>query len=532
MMNLKTNLKSTSRSRIAPSLVATVGITASLLAAVPAFAADNAAAAATTPIKHVVVIFQENVSFDHYFATYPHAANLKGEPRFTPVPGAVTASVNGLNDVLRAANPNSVAPFRLSPAQSYTCDQDHDYTPEQQAIGEGQMNKFVETVGVGSPGCPDYGHGKGLVMGYYDGNTVTAVWNLAQRFAMSDNSFNTTYGPSTPGVLNLVSGQAGGVDAAHTKGDLSEAVIANSVIGDPDPFFDDCSGSSQVAMTGKNVGDLLNAAGLTWGWFQGGFAPSSRSATGTATCGVKTPNLGGVQNTAYSAHHQPFQYYASTANPHHLAPTSVAAIGHTDQANHQYDLADFYNAVRAHNLPAVTFLKATKSQDGHAGYSSPLDEQVFLATVLNTLQHTPEWGSTAVIINWDDSDGWYDHVMPPLVNPSTTAADALTGAGSCGSGEPLAGLEGRCGHGPRLPLLVVSPYSKVNFVDHSVTDQSSILRFIEDNWGLGRIGGGSFDAIAGSLDNLFDFSGRHLAAPVFLNPTTGQATPAGTAGDE
>jgi phospholipase C len=75
---------------------------------------------------------------------------------------------------------------------------------------------------------------------------------------------------------------------------------------------------------------------------------------------------------------------------------------------------------------------------------------------------------------------------------------------------------------------VVSPFSKVNFVDHSVTDQSSILRFIEDNWSLGRIAGGSFDALAGSLDNLFDFSGRHQAAPVFLNPTTGQAV----AGDE
>jgi phospholipase C len=386
------------------------------------------------------------------------------------------------------------------------------------------MNRFVETVGVGSPGCPDYGHGKGLVMGYYDGNTVTAVWNLAQRFAMSDNSFNTTYGPSTPGVLNLVSGQAGGVDAAHTLGDLSEAVVAGSVIGDPDPFYDDCSGSAQVAMTGRNVGDLLNDAGLTWGWFQGGFAPSSRNAGGIAACGVKTPNLGGVSNTAYSAHHQPFQYYKSTANPHHLPPTSVAMIGHTDPANHQYDLADFYNAVRAHNLPAVTFLKATKSQDGHAGYSSPLDEQVFLANVLNTLQKAPEWASTAVIINWDDSDGWYDHVMPPLVNPSTTSEDALTGTGTCGSGEPLGGIQGRCGHGPRLPLLVVSPYSKVNFVDHSVTDQSSILRFIEDNWNLGRIGGGSFDEIAGSLDNLFDFNRRPHLTPVFLSPSTGQAS--------
>jgi len=499
-----------------------------------AFAAESQASTVATksPIKHVVVIFQENVSFDHYFATYPKAANLTGEPRFRNS-GLATPSVNGLNDVMHAFNPNSVAPFRLSRAQNYTCDQDHDYTPEQEANNGGQMNKYVETVGVGSAGCIDYGLGKGLVMGYYDGNTVTALWNLAQHFAMSDNSYNTTYGPSTPGVLNLISGQAGGVDTAHTRGNLAGAVIEHSVIGDPDPFYDDCGNPAQeVALTGKNVGDLLSAANITWGWFQGGFAPSSRNADGTAVCNTTTPNLGGVSNKAYSAHHQPFQYYLSTSNPHHLPPTSVAMIGHGDQANHQYDLADFYNALKAHNLPAVSYLKATKSQDGHAGYSSPLDEQVFLATVLNALQKAPEWGSTAVIINWDDSDGWYDHVMPPLVNPSTTSADALTGSGSCGSGTPLGGIQGRCGYGPRLPLLVVSPFSKVSFVDHSVTDQSSILRFIEDNWNLGRIGGGSFDEVAGALDNMFDFGHKPHLGVVLLSPVTGLVNATGAADSE
>ena len=519
--------KRTSRSVAAKSLVMLASAAISAIMAPAGFAAGSAESVTTnSPIKHVVVIFQENVSFDHYFATYPNAANLAGEPKFR-ISNAVTPSVNGINDVLHAFNPNSAAPFRLSREQNYTCDQDHDYMPEQEANNGGQMNKYVETVGVGSAGCIDYGLGKSLVMGYYDGNTVTAVWNLAQHFAMSDNSFNTTYGPSTPGVLNLVSGQTGGVDTAHTKGDLSDSVVANAVIGDPDPFYDDCSGSTQVSVTGKNVGDLLNTAGITWGWFQGGFAPSSRNADGTAVCGVKTPNLGGVQNAAYSAHHQPFQYYQSTANPHHLPATSVAMIGHTDQANHQYDLADFYSALKAHNLPAVSYVKATKSQDGHAGYSSPLDEQVFLATLLNTLQKSPEWGSTAVIINWDDSDGWYDHVMPPLVNPSNTAQDALTGPGSCGSGTPLGGIQGRCGHGPRLPLLVVSPFAKVNFVDHSETDQSSILRFIEDNWGLGRIGGGSFDEIAGSINNMFDFVHRPHTTPLLLSPATGLVSATG-----
>ena len=120
--------------------------------------------AATTPIRHVVVIFQENVSFDHYFGTYPIAANPPGQPQFTALPG--TPSVNGLTPSLTNSNPNSTQPFRLDRTQNYTCDQDHDYTPEQQAFNMGLMNMFPEFTGVGSNGsCNDYGRGTGLTMG-------------------------------------------------------------------------------------------------------------------------------------------------------------------------------------------------------------------------------------------------------------------------------------------------------------------------------------------------------------------------------
>jgi phospholipase C len=474
----------------------------------------------TTPIEHVVVIFQENISFDHYFGTYPNAENLKGESVFVPAGG--TPSVNGLAGPLFERNPNSAVPFRLSRAQEYTCDQDHDYTPEQMAANGGLLDHFPESVGVGGSSC-DFGHGSALTMGYYDGSTVTALWNYAQHFALNDNSYGTTFGPSTVGALNLVAGQTGNVDTNHMIGDNSSSAIGTTVIGDPDPFYDDCGSPGQLAVTGTNIGDLLNAAGLTWGWFQGGFAPSSRTASGAAVCGSKTPNLGGALQADYSAHHEPFEYFQQSANPHHLPPSSVAAIGHGDQANHQYDLTNFFAALHAGNLPAVSFLKAKKAQDGHAGYSSPLDEQVFLVTVLNALQQSPEWRTTAVFILWDDSDGWYDHAMSPIVNPSATTADALSGNGACGSGTPLGGIQGRCGYGPRLPFLVISPYAKVNFVDHTTTDQSSAIHFIEDNWSLGRIGGGSFDAISGSVTNMFDF--RHLHAnPVLLNPNSGVVT--------
>jgi phospholipase C len=356
-------------------------------------------------------------------------------------------------------------------------------------------------------------------MDYYDGNTVTALWNYAQRFAMSDNSFSSTFGPSTVGALNLISGQTHGA----TTPDIPNNVDNGTVIGDPRPVAanDDCTIASapKAAMSGTNIGDLLNKQNLTWGWFQGGFKPSSVT-NGVATCATSHKNVAGATVTDYIPHHEPFQYYSSTANPHHLPPTSGAMIGKTDQANHQYDLSDFQAAADAGNLPAVSFLKAPAYQDGHAGYSDPLDEQTFLVDTINHLQNLDTWKSTAVVIAYDDSDGWYDHVMGPIVSQSNSADDALTGPGSCGTAKAGAYLD-RCGYGPRQPLLAISPFARSNAVDHAITDQSSILRFIEDNWNLGRIGNQSFDALAGSLSNLFNFQhpeGRRL----FLDPATGE----------
>ena len=102
----------------------------------------------------------------------------------------------------------------------------------------------------------------------------------------------------------------------------------------------------------------------------------------------------------------------------------------------------------AGNYPAVSFLKAPGYQDGHAGYSDPLDEQAFIVQVINFLQQNAEWAHTAVVIAYDDSDGWYDHQMGPIVNQSTSPAGRLNGAGSCGT-EPLGHGRRASGHGAR-----------------------------------------------------------------------------------
>ncbi len=514
------------------------GVTSGPVLAAPG---NNGGGTTTTPIKHVVVIFQENVSFDHYFATYPMATNPRGEVKFKAKAG--TPTVNGLTQGLKDHNQNTdkvgtiYQPVRLDPSQNYTCDMNHDYTPEQQAFDSGLMDKFPEfttTVCPASTYSDVSGLGAGIVMGYYDGNTVQGLWNYAQNFAMSDNSFGSTFGPSTPGAIEVVSGMTGGADLSAEAGAVAagdvvtttlNGVTASAVIGDPDPWYDDCSGAEKIGMlaTNKNIGDLLGAKGISWGWFQGGFTPTTPASGSTpAACKTTTNRIDGTPEAAYSAHHNPFQYYKSTSNPHHLAPTSVNEVGHDGQANHQYDLTWFQKAAKAGHLPAVSYLKANRANDGHPGNSSPLDEQVFIVNVINFLQTLPEWESTAVIIAWDDSDGWYDHVMPPVVNQSTSTADALTGVGMCGNGiGSLAAQQARCGYGPRLPFLVVSPYAKKNYVDSTVIDQSSVVKFIEENWDLPQIGNGSFDQIAGPIDNMFNWN-KQNSEKVILDPSTGQ----------
>jgi phospholipase C len=488
----------------------------------------GAALAQTTPIKYVVVIFQENVSFDHYFATYPQALNAPtdpaGTPQWKPLPN--TPSVNGLGPAgstatLLTHNPNSAQAFRLSPADAVTCDNDNAYDAEQIAANKGLQNQYPQATSAQPTATNTTTHlpcDANLAMGYYDGNTVTAIWNYAQHYAMSDNFFGTEFGTTVMGHLNLLSGQTHvnvTGNPANEPSPVTGFIQNGSVIANVSSALEDCpsKGEATVTMTSKNVGDLLNAQNVTWGWFYGDF-PSTPTTKG------------GPCPSAYNNHYDPFQYWASTANPHHLPPSSLAAIGTSaDQANHQYSLDTLTAALNSGNLPAVTFIKAPSTETGHPQKSDPLSEQEFLVWTINELQASPYWKNMAIFITYDDSDGWYDHASAPVVNQSLDPAYDHQCAG------PIAptAYNDRCGYGPRLPLLAISPYAKRNYVDSAVTDQTSVLRFIEANYGLGFIDGpteppagqASFDRVAGSLNGLFDFVDAPNTKPLVLDPSTG-----------
>ena len=602
--------------------------------------------AAATPIEHVVVIFQENESFDHYFGTYPKSANTDGR-RFHAAAG--TPAVDGLlpvrshslpprlrhSDNLLTSNPNEDQPQRLDSSPTglsggaggqLTCDEDHNYSDEQQAFDGGKMDHFVQSTGTDAGTKSSFGTTcqASQVMDYFDGNTVTALWNYAQHYSLEDDSFGVTFGPSAPGAINVASGDTGNIDASHLANNPSISTATSpdgdltpdgqggySLTNDAQPYWDDCSTRDAAAFNGTNIGNVLNKAGTSWGWFEGGFRPTTTFAAASAATGHAgqstsefvpdefsgsftgknvPPNasnqalcdavhpvgaaLGGTGQWGYKddyiPHHEPFQFYASTANPHHLT-VPVNATGHDTLAglreigrdsqsyvngvpqfntpNHQYDTSDFDQLVAAIRrgkvpssaLPAVSFLKAPGYEDGHPGYSDPADEQAFVTREIDSLMRTSDWKSTVVIVNWDDSDGWYDHVYSGIANPSLSPADNLTNttfsgptSGRCGPNPqtkaPLAGEQGRCGFGPRLPMLVVSPYARVNHVDSDLTDQASIINFIEYNWHLPGIPG-SADQVLSRLDRSegikFDLSGmfdfKHpQGKALILNPSTGE----------
>jgi phospholipase C len=346
----------------------------------PAVSSQDALQTAT-PIKHVVVIYGENVSFDHYFGTYPNATNPAGEPAFTAKAG--TPSINGLTGHAAHREPElhehrqrhrrgqSVPPRSHAGRHGRPEPRVHGRT-----AGRGQRPRRpvpeIHRQGVGGRRrrVRHEGPGDGLLRRQHRHGTVEL------RAALLDERQRVHDGlrPVDAGCAELIAGQTNGMQIVKTSkqpSTLATSYYINdgqgglTMINDVDPGYDVCSSTTdQAMMTGKNIGDLLNAAKITWGGFMGGFNLSTTNGNGTTGCARSTVATAVNAATADYIPHHWFQYYASTRT------RSTAELDRGDRlerpdgrqtaepANHQYDSDDFFAAVKAGNFPSVSFLKA------------------------------------------------------------------------------------------------------------------------------------------------------------------------------
>ena len=439
-------------------------------------------AAARSPIEHTIIVYQENISFDHYFGTFGHGS--AGIPD-----GAL---------VTHSPSNAAYSPFRLDgQTQDITCDVDHGYADMIKMADHGAMDMYTQfgndkavadPSSASSSTCPSLESqpaGPALSLGYYDGAPGAAsaplqnYWNLASHYTLADNFFQGVYGPSTPGAEWLVA-------------------ATNNTVGDPNPLNDKCESDYAGSMPQQdipNLGSEASSAGVSWAWFQGGFG----ACTTTATNG-------------YSAHHDPFQYFTSTADLNHNWAYDPN-FAYADPSQHQRDLSLLDDALDGTavggtipTLPSISWVKAPTEADGHPKTSGPAEDDRFIGDLVNRVKASPYWGHTAIIVAFDETGGWWDHVAPPELTgnfaPWDSGSPNLTGCQYPGNGAAC----GEGGFGPRMPVLVISPHARKQFVDHDQMDTASLDRWVEWDYGLPALGvWGDRDVNAGSLRGAFDF---------------------------
>ena len=494
-------------------------VVALLATSVPARAALSLAAL-RAHVKYVFVLYQENRSFDSYFGTFPGADGL-----FSNSPGDTPGFVQTVTDtdgVLEA-----ISPFRIGPQEwaADTDDVDHSHpaiVAKMHVVdGTARMDRFAQveesrrTQAGQTPSRKALEYGE-LTMAYEDCDTVPLLWDYAQKFVLFDHIFQSMTGPSTPGNLAIIGAQAGDTELAlHPEfaapGDGSKGA-GLPVQDDADPHWgspQDVSARPHVpanpadfpnyavqdnltyatlplTLAGGTLAtivqfdadpayDLIDVNGdiraivadgaprVPWGWFQEGY--DSEPTDGGAA----------VQNgshASYVTHHNGPQYFGYIANNPH-------------ERSNLHGLEDFFDSLSGGTLPegGVYYVKggmhniyelrpsfpdskvqmAFLGDDDHPGYSDAQISEALIAQEINAIAHSKYWNQSAIVVTWDDSEGDYDHVPPPL--------RSFGPDGSVTS------------DGPRIPLLLISPYAKTGVIDHSVGDHGSVVKFVDELFG-------------------------------------------------
>ena len=420
-------------------------------------------------INHVVVIYQENWSFDSLYPNFPGANGIdqagatipqvdKDGTPYATLPQPLNTTFSPVAPDPRFPADLPVAPFDTAKyvgANQLTGDAVHRYYQEQYQIDGGKMDKFVA-----------WSDAAGLVMSYYDATNMPEG-KLAQQFTMLDNFFHAAFGGSflnhqflicacaptwSDAPANIVA-QLDGNGIMTRDGQVTpDGFVINTsyTINSPHPASVTDKNLLVPEQTAPTIGDRLSDQNVSWAWYSGGW--------NTAVLGHADP--------LFQFHHQPFAYYANFAD------------GTPGRADHLKDEQDFYTDVVGGKLPAVTFIKPLGPDNEHPGYATLLTGQQHVADLVSTIQNSKYWSDTAIIITYDEHGGRWDHVAPPVID--------------------------KWGPGLRVPTIIISPFAKKGFVDHTQYDTTSILKLIEERWNLQPLG--MRDAAAGDLSTAFDFS--------------------------
>ena len=430
-------------------------------------------------INHLIVIYQENWSFDSLYGSFPGANGLanagaavnqvdkSGTPYTTLPQPRDTSKSPTVPDPRYPAN-LPVQPFDIAQYISPTGHIDdlvHRFYQEQYQIDGGKMDKYVA-----------WSDAAGETMGHYDASNMPEG-QLAKQYTIDDNFFHSAFGGSfinhqwlicacTPQWPNAPASKIIKLDATGvlTKDGAvtPDGYVVNTSYTINNPHPASITDTTQLVpnLTMPTIGDRLNDKNVSWAWYSGGW--------NDALAGKADPN--------FQFHHQPFAFYANYAD------------GTPAKAQHLKDETDFMSALTNNSLPAVSFIKPIGENNEHPGYADLATGQQHVADLVKAVQNSPYWADTAIIITYDENGGFWDHVSPPTGD--------------------------KWGPGTRVPAIIISPYAKKGFVDHTQYETVSILKFIETRWGVAALG--TRDAAAGDLTTAFDFSQQ--------TGTTAQAT--------
>ncbi|SDD35118.1 phospholipase C [Mucilaginibacter pineti] len=410
-------------------------------------------------VKHVVVIYMENHSFDNLYGQFPGADGLEqakkeniiqldaaGQPYTTlpPIPHSSAFPTNLPNNIFNID--------QYVPADQVTPDVTHQFYQEQLQIDGGKMDRFVQ-----------YNYTKGFTMGYYKTDQIP-LYELARKYTLCDHFFHSAFGGSFLNHQWLIASATpvfpNAPENIKAQLDASGKLIKDGAVT-PDGYAVNTSNSVNLhpktdhpanlvpIQTGANIGDRLSDKGISWAWYSGGW----------------NNIMAGKPAPSFTYHHQPFAYFSRYAE------------GTSGRKEHLKDEIEFLEAAKKGTLPAVSFIKPIGLENEHPGQSSIKGGESHAVELINAVLNGPNGKDAVIILTYDENGGFWDHVAPPVID--------------------------KWGPGSRIPALIISPFAKKGYVDHTIYETVSILSFIEKRWGLKPLN--DRDKKADPLSHAFNF---------------------------